>query len=232
MTAIPFVIGLAVVTLLFFVLANLRGTKDVLSAAVLLRFYLHIASFVTLVVLVSGLIYLATGLMSLGSMDFSYSRPVYVAPIGPPGTSQNQQNADQERQQVEQQGVEHQKDSQATDLIRGGTLTVIGGLLFGLHIVLRHRQAQVDGPEIAGNFLRGYLIVGLITFGVVGLVALPIGVYQALKFVLLTPLPTQERVAPGNTLSTGIILTPLWVFYLLGLMRQARRPTAEPLTAA
>jgi hypothetical protein len=63
-------------------------------------------------------------------------------------------------------------------------------------------------------------------------VALPIGVYQALKFVLLTPLPTQERVAPGNTLSTGIILTPLWVFYLLGLMRQARRPTAEPLTAA
>jgi uncharacterized membrane protein YedE/YeeE len=228
MTAIPFVIGLAVVTLIFFVLANLRGTKDVLSAGVLLRFYLHIASFVTLVVLVSGLIYLATGLMSLASKDFSYSRSVFVAPIGGPSSNQTQQDIDRERGQVEQQGFEHQIDQQATDLIRGGTLTVIGGLLFGLHTVLRRRQAQEDEPEAAGNFLRGYLIVGLITFGVVGLVALPVGVYQTLKFVLITPLPTQQRVAPGNTLATGIILTPIWVFYLMALMRAARRPRPTP----
>ncbi|MBV8084519.1 MAG: hypothetical protein JO247_06850 [Chloroflexi bacterium] len=232
MTAIAFVIGLAVVTLLFFVLANLRGTRDVLSAAVLLRFYLHIASFVTLVVLVSGLIYLATGLMSLGSMDFSYSHPAFVTPIGPPGANQTQQNLDQERQQVEQQGLEHQQDSQATDLIRGGTLMVIGGALFFLHTVLRRRQARDDTPETAGSFMRGYLIVGLVTFGVVGLVALPVGVYQTLKFVLITPLPTQQRVAPGNTLATGIILTPLWVWYLLALMRQARRAAPETLTPA
>jgi hypothetical protein len=53
-------------------------------------------------------------------------------------------------------------------------------------------------------------------------VALPVGVYQALKFFLITPLPTQTRLAPGNTLATGLVLTPLWIYYLVALTRQAR----------
>jgi len=230
-SAIPFVIGLAVVTLLFFVLANLRGARDVLSAGVLLRFYLHIASFVTLVVLVAGLIYSATGLFSLRSIDFSYSRGVSFPPavaVSPAGGTTPTVDQQAKQQQFQQQQFERQKDQQSTDLIRGGTLTVIGGLLFGLHTVLRWRQARGDEPDTAGNFYRGYLIVGLVTFGVVGLVALPVGVYQTLKFLLIAPLATQQRVAPGNTLATGIILTPLWVWYLLALMGQARvRPAAS-----
>ena len=176
MSAIPFVIGLAVVTLLFFVLANLRGARDVLSAGVLLRFYLHIASFVTLVVLVAGLIYSATGLFSLRSIDFSYSRGVSFPPavaVSPAGGTTPTVDQQAKQQQFQQQQFERQKDQQSTDLIRGGTLTVIGGLLFGLHTVLRWRQARGDEPDTAGNFYRGYLIVGLVTFGVVGLVALP-----------------------------------------------------------
>jgi len=225
MTAVPFIIALAVATLLFFVVANLRSTKDVLSAGVLLRFYLYIASFVTLVVFVAGLTYLATGLFGLGSQDFSYSRLVIPsAATAPPGSSEAKVASNQERQ--EQQSEERQRDQQSTDLIRGGTLAVMGGGLFLLHAVLRRRTPPDELAE--GNFYRGFLVVGLVTFGLVGLVALPVGAYQALKFFLVAPLPTQMRVAPGNTLATGIVLTPLWVYYLLALSKQARAPRPTP----
>lgn len=219
MSAIPFLIALAGATLLFFVLANLRATKDMLAAGVLLRFYLYIASFVTLVVLVAGLTYLLTGLFSLGSLDFSYAgfvRPIPVAVSKPPAVDTTAQ--------LEQQSADRQHDQQLTDLIRGGTLTVIGGLLFGVHAILRRRTAPDEGVE--GNFRRGFLMVGLVTFGLVGLVALPVGVYQALKFFLVTPAASQARVAPGNTLATAIVLTPLWMWYLWALAGQARRPAS------
>jgi hypothetical protein len=219
MTAIPFLIALAVATLLFFVLANLRATKDMLAAGVLLRFYLYIASFVTLVVLVAGLTYLLTGLFSLKSMDFSYAgfvRPAPLAVSKPPAVDNTPQ--------LEQQAIDRQRDQQVTDLIRGGTLTVIGGLLFGIHAVLRRRTAPEEMTE--GNFRRGFLMVGLVTFGLVGLVALPVGVYQTLKFFLVTPAASQVRVTPGNTLATGMVLTPLWIWYLWALAGQARRPAS------
>lgn len=209
-------VALAVATLVFFVLANLRSTPDVLAAGVLLRFYLYIASFVTLVVLVSGLTFLLTGLFSLGSLDFSYQH--FARPVPPPGFAEKAQPADESR--FEQQQLERQRDQQSTDLVRGATLTVMGGLLFSVHAALRRRQPAEAAAE--ANFRRGFLVVGLVTFGLVGLVALPVGVYQTLKFLLVPPLQTQARVAPGNTLATGIILTPLWVYYLMMLARQAR----------
>jgi hypothetical protein len=222
LTAIPVLIALAVATLLLFVVINLRSSRDVLSAGVLLRFYLYIASFVTLVVLVAGLIYLLTGLFSLGSRDFSYAH--FPRPIPPPTNTAGGVPAADNASRLEQQELERQRDDQSTDLLRGGTLTVIGGLLFALHLVLRRHGAE-DGVE--GNFRRGFLMVSLVTFGLIGLVALPVGVYQTLKFFLIPPLPTQTRVAPGNTLATGIVLTPLWIAYLLALTRQARGRTPD-----
>lgn len=219
MTAIPFLIALAVATLLFFVLANLRATKDMLAARVLLRFYLYIASFVTLVVLVAGLTYLLTGLFSLGSRDFSYARFNRPVPASP-GAAVSTNDA-----QFDQQELDGQRDRQSTDLLRGGTLAVIGGLLFGVHAVLR-RRSPADA-SVEGNFRRGFLMVSLVTFGLVGLVALPVGVYQTLKFFLIAPLATQPRVAPGNTLATGIVLTPLWIWYLIALTKQAGKPATE-----
>jgi uncharacterized membrane protein YedE/YeeE len=218
LTAIPFLIALAVATLLFFVLANLRATKDMLAAGVLLRFYLYIASFVTLVVLVAGLTYLLTGLFSLGSRDFSYTH--FVQPAPPPNAPATVNNA-----QFNQQQLDAQQDHQTTDLLRGATLAVVGGLLFGIHVILRRRGAPEESVE--GNFRRGFLMVGLVTFGLVGLVALPVGIYQTLKFFLIAPLATQERVAPGNTLATGLVLTPLWIYYLAALTKQARPAATE-----
>ncbi len=224
MSAVPFIIVLAVATLLFFVVANLRANRNILSAAVLLRFYLYIASFVTLVVLVTGLAYLLTGLFSLASMDFSYAR--FPRPVPPP-TDVAARDTQPSDVRLEQQSVEHQRDQQSTDLIRGGTLTVFGGVLLALHAVLRRRDVPSDETE--GNFQRGFLVVGLVTFGLVGLVALPVGVYQTIKFFVAPVLETQTRAAPGNTLATGIVLTPLWVYYLLALSAQARKPRPEAL---
>lgn len=223
----PAVIALAVVTLLVFVIGSLRSARGALSAAVLLRFYLYIASFVTLVVLVAGLSYLLTGLLSLASPDFSYQQPIRPQPA--PVASANptaQQTAQRQQAEQQRQDAERLRDEQSTDLIRGGTLSVLGLLLFVVHAVFRRASSTAD--DAAAPLLRGYLAVGLVTFGVVGLVTLPVGVYQAIKFLVLPPLTTQPRVAPGNTLATGIVLTPVWIIYLARLAALARQGRPHP----
>lgn len=221
-------ITLAVITLLVFIVASLRSARGALSAGLLLRFYLYIASFVTLVIFVAGLSYLLTGLMSLASADFSYQQPVLPRPA--PTASANpaaEQAAQRQQADQQRQNAEHLRDEQTTDLIRGGTLSVLGLTLFLLHMVLRRTSENAD--DAAAPLLRGYLAVGLVTFGIVGLVTLPVGVYQAIKFVVLPQLATQPRVAPGNTLATGIVLTPVWALYLARLARLARRqPEPSP----
>lgn len=223
MTAVPFIVGLAALTLLLFIVMNLRAAKGPLSAQVLLRFYLYVASFVTLVIFVAGAIYLLTGLFSLASPAFSYARPAPPVPAAVAGPGARPAF---DTRAFERQTLERQRDQQSTDLIRGGTLAIMGGGLFLLHAWLRRRRSLDEEAE--ASFHRGFLVVALATFGLVGLVALPVGVYQVLKFFLTSPLPTQTRVAPGNTLATGLILTPLWIAYLLALMGQARASNPGP----
>src|SRR5690348_8971008 len=157
-TAVPFIVALAGAAAVCFVLASLRGSKDALSAPVLLRLYLHIAAFVSLVVCVTGLIYLATGLASLALPDFSYARQLCL-PNEPPRA---QANLDLCRQQA----IEFQLDRQSTDLIRGATLAVVGGVLLLAHAFIGRRTPPSDA---ASTFLRGFLAIGLVTFGIVGL---------------------------------------------------------------
>src|SRR5579862_3003313 len=108
-------IVLAVVCLVIFMLASLRSNRGALTADVLLRFYLYIASFVTLVMLVAGLCFLLTGLFSLASRAFSYQQPVRFQPADAAPANATAAQAAQRQQDVQQQQDEERlRDEQST----------------------------------------------------------------------------------------------------------------------
>ena len=224
-SSIGVLVALAIITLLVFAIASLRAARGYLSPAVLLQFYLYVASFITLVMLVAGLIFLLTGLFSLASPQFSYQQPIQPTPATVAANPTAAQAAQRQQAEQQRQNADRLRDDQATDLIRGGTLSVLGAVLFLVHLWIRRSTVpDADGP----SFQRGYLTVCLVTFGIIGLVALPVGVYESIKFFVLPPLPTQPRVAPGGGLAMGLVLTPMWAYFLVRLIRLARQPVATP----
>ena len=72
---------------------------------------------------------------------------------------------------------------------------------------------------------RGYLIIMVVIFGLVTLINLPQAVFEGSRFYLLEPLNEFSRNSPpGGKLALSIVTLPIWIVYLVGAIRAARRP--------
>lgn len=99
----------------------------------------------------------------------------------------------------------------ADDLARGLTFTIFGGLFWGAHWLARRTFIAVGAPSPFG---RGYLMAGTLLFGLVTVVLLPWGIYQALSAVFVPPAPGMFSMGVGDTLGGGIAALPIWLIYL------------------
>lgn len=108
------------------------------------------------------------------------------------------------------------------DLIQGGTLAVVGGALWGLHAAGRRRVLPEGDP--ARRFMeRAHTIVLLGIFGLAGIVALPMAVYELLRFFLMTGDEMVYGQPPGASVATAAVFVPIWVYYLLAVLRLTRQ---------
>lgn len=128
-----------------------------------------------------------------------------------------------EQLEVQRQRALRQVEQQyRSDLLQGGTMAVAGALLWALHVWGRRRT--IPAEDAWGNFLgRTHLAFLLALFGVVGLISLPLGVYQFLRFVLVSADEFAPREPPGETVATAIVFVPLWLLTLAAAVREARR---------
>ncbi|MBI2322570.1 MAG: hypothetical protein HYU88_10930 [Chloroflexi bacterium] len=108
------------------------------------------------------------------------------------------------------------------DLIQGGTMALVGAILWPLHAWGRRRIVLADSAW-ARFFARLHLIVLLLLFSLVGIISLPTGIYQALRFFLVPADEFAARQPPGESVAAAIVFVPLWAFYLAAALRQMRR---------
>jgi hypothetical protein len=197
-----------------------------LSLGGLVRVYLYLAS-------LSGVIAFAIGLAGVFSyvlaaafgLDVIYGgqagRPLpAIAPACPPNTTCPPF--------VTPTIPDDRLRRQAEDLVRGVTFVIFGGLFWAAHWWARRSIA--GAAERGSGLHRAYLIVGTAVFGIATIALLPMGVYQALTYVLV---PTDQftfRPGAGEALSGGLASLPLWLAYLWLVQRALRGgPSAEPV---
>ncbi|MBI2165243.1 MAG: hypothetical protein HYU29_02415 [Chloroflexi bacterium] len=207
---------------IFYALSRLRAGEPVrLPVRLLLRGYLHTVALVGLVLLALGLSSLLQSAFgaTLGK-EFSYN-PVYIAPrpVVPPEKGMEPVNGEETRQK----GLERAFQE---GLINGVSLTVVGSIIWGLHLWGRRR---IENPEErAGVLSRFYVMLGLALFSLIAIVNLPQALAGTIRYYALEPLdPFQRAHPPGSKLALALVSMPIWLSYLLRAIKSIRSPGEE-----
>ncbi len=220
------------------------GSGLVLPMRFLLRLYLYVVIIAGLLLLAQGISgLLQVGLASALGNDFSY-HPVYVGVERKPRITDplelkdRAQLTEAERQRLseildqrEQGSVEQRQEerilglerARKEGLIRGISFTLIGGVIWGAHLFARRKLETAEDRSSPIN--RGYLIIMVVIFGLVTLINLPQAVFEGSRYYLLEPLNEFGRNSPpGGKLALSTVTLPIWIIYLVGAIRTARRP--------
>jgi hypothetical protein len=209
--------------LIVFVAVSLRGRDGPdLSPGGLLRLYLYLASLAGVVVFVVGLSSLVNVAFAVtAGNDFTYGRPPEMTAFAcPPNTSECEAARARELALNPPERMLEQRDRRrGDDLVRGLTFTVFGALFWGPHWFARR---SLGADSLASSCRRGYLMAGTLLFGLVTVVLLPWGTYQALSAAFLPPAPNQFNSGVADTLGGGLAALPIWLIYLRLVMRDVR----------
>lgn len=192
----------------------------------LVSIYFNLLTIAGLIVMVIGLSSLVNaGLSQVLGKEFSFQAPPLYKIEPPPApeireplpyTKERYPSLEEQRAQRERQLEEDYRDS----LLRGTSLSLVGGLVWGLHLYGRRRYG--DGAEGA-FFNMAYLAILLAIFSIVSIVALPQAVYQTLRFYIIPADEFTYLQAPGPMLAASIVFVPFWIYYLLAFLGELRR---------
>jgi hypothetical protein len=213
----------AILGLIVFVALSLRGRDGAdLSPGGLLRLYLYVASLAGVLVFVIGVASLLNvGFAVTAGNDFTYGQvPTIAALACPPNTPECEAARARDLASNPHDRMLEQRDRRrGDDLVRGLTFTIFGALFWGAHWFAR-RNFGTD--SLASSLRRGYLMSGTLIFGLVTVVLVPWGIYQALSAAFLPPAPDQFNPGVADTLSGGIAALPIWLIYLRLVVREVR----------
>lgn len=200
------VFAVVALTLLLVFRKDLVGVD--LGSSSLLRLYLYIGSLAGIILVVIGLAALIDYAAQVFGVAALYGRQgAILDPNAPVGAA---------RQYVDQ--VTHRSQ---TDVIRGLTLLLFGALFWGGHQLARARFASAE--EATSLLRRAYNVIGMFVFGVATMILLPVGTYVALSYALLTPGENVYVQGFGDSLAGGLVSAPVWLFYLMRVVRSVPR---------
>jgi hypothetical protein len=146
------------------------------------------------------------------NLAYSYYQPVAYAalcpaggpcpPPGPPTTFYEQQRSQ--------------------DLVLGITLLAIGVLVAGVHYFLGRAVARMPGGS-PGWITRGTLLGLTVMTAVVGITSAAGGLYQMLTYFIVGTSPENQQPW-GEQLGLAIAFVPAWIYVMLRLVADLRRP--------
>ena len=222
----------SVIAAAIYVIMQLRAGESLnLSLRLLFRLYLYLALLASLLVVVSGLAHLGQAALSgpIGR-EFSYYPKYKLAPVRvvepelarpadeePTETSPTPEEQEEERHQSLERAFQE-------GLLQGASLTIVGGIIWGVHFIGRRRLEREEEGQEAPLLNRVYLLVLLLVFSIITITSLPGAVFETLRYYLLD---TQEtfRSQPGGKLATALVALPFWLFYLRSAFVDLRRTT-------
>lgn len=198
-----------------FILQKVRsGQRLNLSFRTIAAAYFHLMAIACFLVMTVGIATaLKAGLSDAFGRPFSYYTPPVSRPT--PEGAPSRVPPPEDRTDFGRREVDRQYQN---DLIQGVTLAVVGAVLWGLHTIGRR---EVTPPEIELFFSRAYSTVLLAIFGPVGVVFLPTGLYELLRYLLVS-IDDASRNQPGASVATALVFVPIWMYYLMDILKRTR----------
>ena len=194
-----------------------QGGGDSFSFRNLLRAYLRLGYFVSLVVFLAGAtMTLTSAFGAVVGHDFSYG-PNYSSALAtkcPPTFYGGQPNCVNPPNPPDPR--------QDEDLIRGLSLLVAGLLIGGAH---RFGQLSMESAEERrqSGLTKAEYLIGTVAFGLVSIFALPAAAYSVLSYNLISHNTSNSGgEIPGPTLAVALVFLPAWIYYLVSFVHKVR----------
>lgn len=217
------------------IIKNKQGQSFNLTVKNLFIFYLYFMTFVSLIMLALGVSSLIKSGMAktVGaewiSSEFRYLEMNQTSCAdmwiekGITGTEEqkNQIQRCEEEQARQKKETEQRKQNLWKELLLNGlTFTLMGGLVFLLHLVgLKNITKEPDSHLMYQLFL----VYAAIFFGIGAIYMLSTGLYSWLYYLLLNVnLSTFSGPTPGEVLPVGIVFLPIWLLAIKALLKDLK----------
>jgi hypothetical protein len=114
----------------------------------------------------------------------------------------------------------------ASDITVASVLVGMGLIVCLLHVYGRRAVERMTGKS-APTLRRVYLFCMLGIFGLAGLIALPLAVYQLIDYYVVGHGYLSYVDPPSESLAVAIVVVPLWAYYLFRVFREIRQPHVD-----
>jgi heme/copper-type cytochrome/quinol oxidase subunit 2 len=204
-----------------------------LDMKTLLRFYLYLISFITLIVGAFGLANaVKAGLSYPLEYQFSYNLDYGYSSTAPTpelkGGSMYEDPYYKDRDKLFIDGRTYYVDYKVRqrDVVNGLTIFISMILLFAVHrVALTFVEPKDEGFNGLKKF---YNFLSLIVYSLIGIIALPTAIYSLMNYYFLDTdtMYSYSRSVPGEPLAIAIVMVPLWILFLVQVIMQYRKAPA------
>jgi hypothetical protein len=120
-------------------------------------------------------------------------------------------------------GSAYNDQSIANELTAGITLLGTGALICVLHVMGKKIVEAREG-KTTPLLRRVYLFIMLGVFSLGGIVSLPLAIYEAAHYYVEG---SKSWGDPSESIAAAVVIVPLWIYYLMRVMREVRAAKKE-----
>ena len=105
-----------------------------------------------------------------------------------------------------------------------GIVVLVTGLVFCVSHIFGRRAFEKKQGKTANALRRVYLFFMLAIYSLAGLVAVPMAAYETAHYFINGSRPWEN---PAGVLATAIVVVPLWIYYLVLVLRETHSTKKE-----
>jgi hypothetical protein len=114
----------------------------------------------------------------------------------------------------------------ANDVTLGVTVMGTGAVICLLHVFGKKALESKEG-KATPLLKRVYLFFMLSVFSIGGLVSLPLAIYEMASYYVEPVEEYMYHSDPSSSIAAAVVIVPLWVYYLMRVMRETRAAKKE-----
>lgn len=209
-------------TIIYVIINNVKNkdSKFKLSSKVFLQIYLYVISLLTLAIAVAGGVSaIRAGLSYSFGIPFSYT--LYQTNSFDEVKKYDQAITEEDFQVcnegdpivIDENTFCFDEQRQITDLVNGITVFVSMLILFGIH---QYALSRIKKADRIKWLHKVYIFMSLILYSIVGLISIPISIYQLTNYLLenSSNYTYNTPEAPAIALAVVVLTLPLWILFL------------------
>lgn len=130
-------------------------------------------------------------------------------------------------------GCPEASDTRQQDDLARGIALLLTGLVFGVGHLVPRTRLESPAERRGSGLARAEVVSGAVIFGLTVIVLAPSAVYGLIHYLVYgTPPPSPNSFSsqndqPGPALGAAMAFLPVWIYYLVRLVRGVRGPTAQ-----